>query len=172
MFCYRCWLSIGALLSGLAVAAGAFAAHGLHGHFHRQYAGMTYEKKVTIDGEEKIVATVPLAQKFLADFKTGAEYQMYHGLALLAVGLLVLRQPSKLLTMAGACFIAGCCGFSGGLYVYTLTNTKWVGMLIVPLGGTLFLVGWGLLAAAVCSKKWGDETSFVQLSTGPTAPRR
>jgi uncharacterized membrane protein YgdD (TMEM256/DUF423 family) len=164
MFCYRCWLSIGALLSGLAVAAGAFAAHGLDGHFHRKYAGMTHEKRITGNGREKLVSIVPLAQKYLADFKTGAEYQMYHGLALLAVGLLTLRKPSKLLTCAGVCFIAGCFGFSGGLYLYTVTNTKWVGMLIVPLGGTLFLAGWGLLAAAVCSKGWGDDPPVVQIS--------
>lgn len=154
--CDRCWLTIGALLAGLAVAAGAFAAHGLDRRFYDKYAGMTYEKKATVVGLETVVSTVPLAQKFLADFKTGAEYQMYHGLALLAVGLLAAQRPSKRLNFAGCCFLGGCFGFSGGLYVYTLTNTKWVGMIIVPLGGTLFLIGWAAFIAALGAKRLND----------------
>lgn len=146
----NCWLTTGALLAGLAVAAGAFAAHGLDRRFYDVYAGQTYEKKVTVAGRETVVSQVPLAQKYLADFKTGAEYQMYHGLALLAVGLLAQVRPSRALTIAGWCFLAGCVGFSGGLYAYTLTGTKWIGMIIVPVGGTLFLAGWAAMAIAVC----------------------
>lgn len=146
------WLFLGAVLSGLAVAAGAFGAHGLDRRFHQKYAGNQYHKKVVIDGTETVVATVPLAEKYLADFKTGAEYQMYHGLALLAVGLLAASRPSRGLTIAGCCFLAGCCGFSGGLYIYTLANVKWVGMIVVPLGGTLFLIGWCALAVSALSR--------------------
>jgi uncharacterized membrane protein YgdD (TMEM256/DUF423 family) len=146
----NCWLTTGALLAGLAVAAGAFGAHGLDRQFYVQYAGQTYEKKVTVDGHEQVVAQVPLAQKYLADFKTGAEYQMYHGLALLAVGLLAQTRPSRRLTIAGFCFLAGTLGFSGGLYAYTLTGQKWFGQFVVPVGGVLFLAGWAALALAVC----------------------
>jgi uncharacterized membrane protein YgdD (TMEM256/DUF423 family) len=147
----NCWLTTGAVLAGLAVAAGAFGAHGLDRMFHRQYAGQVYEKKVTIDGRESVVSQVPLAQKYLADFKTGAEYQMYHGLALLAVGLMAQTRPSRRLTCAGVCFVAGVAGFSGGLYAYTLTGQKWIGQFIVPTGGVLFLAGWIALALAVCA---------------------
>lgn len=143
------WLILGAIVSGLAVAAGALGAHGLDGHFRQKYAGMQYEKKVAIDGRETVVSTVPLAQKYLADFKTGAEYQMYHGLALLVVGLLAAARPSRALTVAGCCFLAGCFGFSGGLYIYTIGNVKWAGMIVVPLGGMLFIAGWCALAIAV-----------------------
>jgi uncharacterized membrane protein YgdD (TMEM256/DUF423 family) len=145
----KCWLTIGAVLAGLAVGAGAFAAHGLDRHFHEAYAGQTFDKKVTIAGAETTVSQVPLAQKYLADFKTGAEYQMYHGLALLVVGLLSQARRSKSLDVAGLSFVGGCLGFSGGLYAYTLTGAKWIGMSVVPLGGVLFFVGWTALAYSV-----------------------
>jgi uncharacterized membrane protein YgdD (TMEM256/DUF423 family) len=147
----NCWLTTGAVLAGLAVAAGAFAAHGLDRHFSTVYAGQVFEKKITLDGRETVVSQVPLAQKRLADFKTGAEYQMYHGLALLAVGLLSQTRPSRLLTIAGFCFVFGCLGFSGGLYAYAVTGMKGFGMFIVPAGGVLFLAGWTALAIAVGS---------------------
>ncbi|MSR59536.1 MAG: DUF423 domain-containing protein [Planctomycetaceae bacterium] len=172
MFCYRCWLSIGGLFAGLSVAAGAFGAHGLDGYFHQKYAAAPpFEKKVVIGGTQTVVATMPLAQKYLADFKTGAEYQMYHGLALLAVGLLALRRPSKWLTVAGCCFVAGTLGFSGGLYAYTLTGMKWLGMTVVPLGGLLFLAGWFALVAAVSSRAGGDERQLVSLDENSAAAR-
>ena len=145
----KCWLTTGAVLAGLAVAAGAFAAHGLDRHFHVTYAGQTFDKKVTLAGIETTISQVPLAQKYLADFKTAAEYQMYHGLALLVVGLLSQVRRSKSLDVAGYCFVAGCLGFSGGLYAYTLLNAKWIGMFVVPLGGVLFLAGWMALAYSV-----------------------
>jgi uncharacterized membrane protein YgdD (TMEM256/DUF423 family) len=146
----NCWLTWGAVLAGLAVGAGAFAAHGLDQPLYVMYAGQTYPKKIKFDGVEKVVSEVPLAQKHLADFKTGAEYQMYHSLALLAVGLLVQVRPSRLLTIAGFCFVLGCLGFSGGLYAYALTDEKLIGQFIVPGGGLLFLAGWILFAAAAC----------------------
>lgn len=134
------WLTIGAVLAGLAVAAGAFAAHGLDGYFSTKYAG-----------QEREVAGIkmPAAQKYLADFKTGAEYQMYHGLALIAVGLLAATRPSRWLTIAGSAFSGGIVFFSGFLYVLTLTGQRWLGA-IVPIGGVLFLVGWLALAIAAC----------------------
>ena len=165
--CDRCWLTFGALLAGLAVAAGAFGAHGLDAHFHQKYAGMQYEKKVTIDGTPTVVSTVPLAQKYLADFKTGAEYQMYHGLALLAVGILAGTRRSKALTVAACCFLIGCLGFSGGLYAYTVTNTRWIGMTIVPIGGTFFLIGWTSLVIAISTSR--PTPTLVELN--PSMPQ-
>lgn len=137
------WMCLGAILAGTAVMTGAFAAHGLDAQFVEQYAGKT--KMVT--GRE-----IPLAEKFLRDFKTGAEYQMYHGLALLAVGLWSERRPSRAASMAGWCFVLGITLFSGSLYILTLTGvTKW-GM-VTPIGGVLFLFGWACLAVAVMAKK-------------------
>lgn len=133
------WLVVGAILGGLSVGLGAFAAHGLDGVFVKKYAGQTR----SVGGE-----TVPLARKFLNDFKTGAEYQMTHSLALLAVGLLEQRRASKRLRLAGFAFTLGILLFSGSLYVLTLTGATWLGM-VTPFGGVGFLVGWGALALAV-----------------------
>jgi uncharacterized membrane protein YgdD (TMEM256/DUF423 family) len=130
------WLLIGAISGGLAVALGAFAAHGLDKTFVEKYSGQTR----VVAGE-----TVPLPKKFLNDFKTGAEYQMTHSLALLAVGLLASRRSSRRLTVAGFAFTLGILLFSGSLYILTLTGvTKW-GM-VTPFGGVAFLVGWLALA--------------------------
>ena len=139
----RCWLLLGAILGGLSVGLGAFAAHGLDGVFVKNYAGQTR----VVAGE-----TVPLAKKFLNDFKTGAEYQMTHSLALLAVGLLCERRASRSLSIAGWSFTLGIVLFSGSLYILTLTGvTKW-GM-VTPLGGVAFLVGWTALAVAAVRQK-------------------
>lgn len=116
----RLGVLLGAVLAGVAVAAGAFGAHGLRGR---------------------------LAPDMLAIFETGVRYQMYHALALLVVGLLASRAPTPTLTLAGWCFVAGVVIFSGSLYVLALTGTRWLGA-ITPLGGLAFLAGWALLAMA------------------------
>ncbi len=140
---HRGWTVTAAILAGLAVAFGAFAAHGLDKVFTGKYAGQTRE----VAGE-----TVPLARKFLNDFKTGAEYQMYHALALLGVAAFAGQRCSRTAMFAGWCFVLGCVLFSGSLYVLTLTGvTKW-GM-VTPIGGVFFLLGWTLLAVAAVIAK-------------------
>jgi len=111
---------LGALLGGLAVAAGAFAAHGLRGR---------------------------LAPDLLAVFETAARYQMYHALALLAVAIQAERRPGRLAVLAGWLFVAGTVLFSGSLYALALSGVAVLGA-ITPLGGLAFLAGWGCLAAA------------------------
>jgi len=137
------WVGLGAILAGLAVAAGAFAAHGLEDIFIKNYSQMPPKKVVGVD--------IPAAQKYLNDFKTGAEYQMYHALGIIAVGLLLGQRSSKLLGGAAWSFLFGIILFSGCLYVLALSGQRWLGM-IVPIGGTLFLVGWGLLGFAVLQR--------------------
>jgi uncharacterized membrane protein YgdD (TMEM256/DUF423 family) len=132
------WISVGAIFCGLAVALGAFAAHGLDKVFVQKYADKTRE----VAGQ-----TVPLATKFLNDFKTAAEYQMYHGLALIAVGLMIERRRSRAAIAAGWAFALGILLFSGSLYTLTLTGvTRWGA--VTPMGGLAFLVGWTCLAFA------------------------
>jgi len=129
---------LAALLAGLAVGTGAFAAHGLDKVFTEKYAGQTR----TVAGE-----TIPLSRKFLADFKTGAEYQMYHALGLFAVAALAAQRPSRRAHIAGWCLLLGCVLFSGSLYVLTLTGvTKWGA--VTPMGGLFFLIGWLMLLLA------------------------
>jgi len=117
----RFFFVAGAVLAGLGVAAGAFGAHGLEG-------------RVSPDR--------------LETFHTAVTYQMYHALALLAVGWALAQGGGGLVYGAGYCFLAGILVFSGSLYLLVLTDTSWLGA-ITPLGGAAFLAGWGLLAWGV-----------------------
>ena len=134
------WFRIGAVLGGLAVACGAFGAHGLDQYFADKYRDAPPKKVAAFE--------VPASWKYLQDWKTGAEYQMYHSLALVAVGLAAARATRRrALDLAGWCFAGGIVLFSGSLYVLTLTGDKNWGM-VTPFGGVLFLVGWAALAFA------------------------
>lgn len=148
----RTCLVIGAVLGFLAVAMGAFGAHGLKdagadgkGFLEKKYGEM----------EPKNVAgqLLPAGYKYLKDFETGVEYHMMHAVAMLFVGMLMLHQPSKLLSAAAWCFLGGVVFFSGALYVLVIGGPKWMGVpwgAIAPIGGTLQLVGWILLAMGGC----------------------
>lgn len=114
------WFVIGAVLAFLAVAFGAFAAHSLKAH---------------------------LSADNLDVFETGARYQMYHALALLAVGFAAYRWGGGLTDAAGWLFLAGVILFSGSLYVLSMTGIKILGA-ITPFGGLCFLAGWVCLAIA------------------------
>ena len=139
--CRECWITIASVSGGLAVILGALEAHGLDDHFARLYN----------DAPPKVVVGVeiPAAQKYLGDFKTAAEYQMYHSLALLAVGLLLRQKSCPSLSVAAISFTLGILLFSGSLYVLALTGERWLGM-ITPFGGVAFIVGWVALAAGCC----------------------
>lgn len=113
------WL-LGCLFGFAAVAAGAFGAHALRAR---------------------------LAPELLTVFETGARYQMYHALALLAVAWLASQWPGGAATAAGWLFTAGIVVFSGSLYLLALTGVRWLGA-ITPLGGVAFLAGWVALALA------------------------
>lgn len=124
------FLILGTLLAGLAVALGAFGAHGL---------------KKLVDAD-----TVSI-------YQTGVQYQMYHALALLAVGILAQRMESSLLNYAGFFFVGGIVCFSGSLYLlssFRAMNKAVPAFVypITPLGGLLFIVGWVLLLFALLKK--------------------
>ena len=117
----RALLLAGATLAFIAVLAGAFGAHALQDR---------------------------LEPRLLAAFMTGAQYQMYHALALLVLGALQASPAAdQHFARAGGCFLAGVLLFSGSLYALALTGIRALGM-ITPIGGTLFLVGWCLAIAA------------------------
>ena len=117
----RLFLLIGAAYGLLGVAFGAFGAHALRSR---------------------------LTPELLAVYHTGVEYQFYHAFALLAVGLLMLLRPAPALPLAGGCFALGVLLFSGSLYLLALSGLRWLGA-VTPLGGLLFLAGWGALIRAV-----------------------
>ena len=125
---YKLWLLAGAILGGLAVAAGAFGAHGLDSHF--KTGGITADEQYLLDVWE-----------------TAARYQMYHALALLGLAWLTARHCSRCTDLAGIAMIAGTLIFSGCLYALVLTGQRMFGA-IVPIGGVLLIVGWALFAIA------------------------
>lgn len=132
--CGHRWVAIGALLAGLAVVSGAFAAHGLDDFFAKKYAGEVR----TVVGSE-----IPAATKYLNDFKTAAEYQMYHALGLIGVGLMLAGRESRRCGLQATAwqFLIGILLFSGSLYLLTLTGQRWLGA-IAPIGGTALITAW------------------------------
>jgi uncharacterized membrane protein YgdD (TMEM256/DUF423 family) len=126
----RGWLLAGALLGALAVALGAFAAHGLEG-------------------------ALPAGR--LAWIETGARYQALHAVALLAVALLQGRAAAtRGIAIAGTAFVTGGVLFPGGLYLAAIAGWTWL-IPVVPVGGAAFLVGWLALAwAALAGAPDGD----------------
>jgi uncharacterized membrane protein YgdD (TMEM256/DUF423 family) len=76
--------------------------------------------------------------------KTGADYQFIHALAVFACFLL-WRQGAERARIAAWMFLTGCLLFSGSLYLMALTGQTWAGP-ITPIGGMLFMLGWGVLA--------------------------
>ena len=110
----RVFFGLGAVSAMLSVGAGAFGAHAL---------------RARISPEQ------------LAIFETGARYQIYHALALLAVAWAVSRWPGSLPVFAGWLFVLGSILFSGSLYLLALTGVRWWGA-VTPIGGLAFLAGW------------------------------
>ena len=113
----RFWLSAAAANGLIAVAMGAFAAHGLKDRLSADALGWV---------------------------KTAAEYQMTHGLALLAIALVGPGRIAGAMRGAATGFLIGICLFSGSLYLLALTG--WRGFAwVTPFGGTALLIAWGLL---------------------------
>ena len=118
-------LFLAALSAMTGVGLGAFGAHGLK--------------------------TV-LSPELLAVYQTGVTYQMWHSLGLMGIGLIRLQFPdSRLLNWATGLMFIGIVLFSGSLYVLTLLDLKWLGM-ITPFGGVSFIIAW-LLIAIFAAKK-------------------
>jgi uncharacterized membrane protein YgdD (TMEM256/DUF423 family) len=121
-------VATGAVLGGLAVAIGAFGAHGLQGR---------------------------VAPEQLAVFEIGVRYHFYHALALVLVGIFAGRAAaggavvaaSGGLVLTAWLFVAGIVLFSGSLYVLVLSGQRWLGA-VTPLGGVSFIAGWIAFARA------------------------
>ena len=118
----KTWLIIGALSMALAVALGAFGAHGL-------------KNRLTPD--------------LLAIWHTGVDYHFYHalGLVMLALAMGFFPDVSGLRWAAGL-MLAGMLVFSGSLYILALTGLRWLGA-ITPLGGLALIAAWLVMAWSV-----------------------
>jgi uncharacterized membrane protein YgdD (TMEM256/DUF423 family) len=112
------WIKITAISGALAVALGAFAAHGLKNH---------------------------LSPQLMQTYQTAVQYHFIHTLALLAIINLPLSKRS--LAWVARSFLLGILLFSGSLYALALTGISAIGLL-TPLGGSAFICGWLLLFTA------------------------
>jgi uncharacterized membrane protein YgdD (TMEM256/DUF423 family) len=112
---------ISAAMGFLAVALGAFGAHGLHPLLEQNH-------KVEV-------------------WATAASYHLVHAVVLLVLALRAegsLGQGKGKSLLAWWCFLAGVVIFSGSLYLLATTNILWLGA-ITPIGGVSLLVGWAVL---------------------------
>jgi uncharacterized membrane protein YgdD (TMEM256/DUF423 family) len=120
------WLSTASVAATIAVALGAFGAHGLRSR---------------------------LTPDLLAIFETGVRYHMYHALALVGVSVAVAQWRESIWpAAAGWLFVAGIVVFSGSLYLLALSGQRWLGA-ITPLGGVAFLLGWMTLAIGALQRR-------------------
>lgn len=112
------WLFIAAVNGALAVAAGAVATHASN-----------------------------LGANAETDVRLGATYQLSHALAMGLATFAGRGKAAFCANISAALFLAGILLFSGGLYLLALTGTHGFAVM-VPFGGTAFIVGWIALAVA------------------------
>lgn len=114
------WLTLSGISGFLAVALGAFGAHGLQSRLEG-----------AADGAKR-----------LGWWQTAAHYHLMHALALAVVAFAIARAPQA--RYAGVAFTLGTLLFSGSLYAMTLGAPRWLGA-VTPLGGLAFLAGWAIV---------------------------
>lgn len=124
MISWKVWVALGSFVSGLSVILGAFGAHALRGH---------------------------LEVRQLEVFETAVRYQMFHGLALIFVGLLYEKTTSSTLPISGWLLLVGTFVFSGSLYGLIFTEQKIFGPM-TPMGGLLLILGWFSIVWAMLSR--------------------
>ena len=116
-------LTTGAVICGLTVVIGAFGAHAL---------------KEVLESNDRV-----------SPFETGVLYQMFHGLALIALGLIAQSNSSKYIHRSYWCFLLGVILFSGSLYGLAIwPNLVFFGP-ITPIGGLFFILGWIYLVIGI-----------------------
>jgi uncharacterized membrane protein YgdD (TMEM256/DUF423 family) len=122
------FIILGSLLAALAVGLGALGAHAL---------------KSQLSAEQ------------LATYHTAVQYQMYHAIGLILVGLLGLYHRSRWFDAAGWSMLIGIILFSGLLYAWVATGQRFF-VHLVPVGGVAFIIGWVLMAVGAVGM-WGQK---------------
>ncbi|SMG34811.1 Uncharacterized membrane protein YgdD, TMEM256/DUF423 family [Marivirga sericea] len=113
---------IGSISGAISVILGAFGAHAL-------------KDSLTASGR-------------LDTYETAVKYQMYHSLALILLGILMIHFQHKYLSYASYSFIIGTIIFSGSLYLLCATGISKLGA-ITPIGGLFLIAAWVLLAIGI-----------------------
>ena len=116
MYMMKLFIILGALCTMMSVGTGAFGAHGLEGK---------------------------LSDKYMSVWEKAVNYQMYHGLGLIIIGV-ISGTTSINVNWAGWLLFLGVVFFSGSLYILALTQIRIFGA-ITPIGGLLFIAGWLML---------------------------
>jgi len=117
----RLALTLAALFLFAAVVAGAFGAH---------------------------AAKTMMAPDMIAVYQTAVQYHFWHGLGLLAVGVLIAWKPEAgMLGVAAWLLVAGMLLFSGSLYLIALTGVRGISA-VTPIGGVALLAAWLAVAWA------------------------
>lgn len=116
MYMMKLFIILGALCTMMSVGTGAFGAHGLEGK---------------------------LSDKYISVWEKAVNYQMYHGLGLIIIGV-ISGTTSINVNWAGWLLFLGVVFFSGSLYILALTQIRILGA-ITPIGGVLFIAGWLML---------------------------
>jgi uncharacterized membrane protein YgdD (TMEM256/DUF423 family) len=112
------FLLSGSVLGLLGVAVGAFGAHAL---------------KVMLQAAGRAET-----------FETAVRYMFYHAIALVLVGILSNEFPGNTINWSGNAFLLGTLIFSGSLFLICFSGINLFGA-VAPIGGTLLVIGWGLL---------------------------
>lgn len=121
LFWSRTFLILAGVFGAIAVAAGAYASHGL-----------------SAIAEPRLVEM----------FDKAARYQLVHAAVLLALAILCTFKFFRVWSViAGLLFVVGMVLFSGSLYVRVLTDNPAWGM-VTPFGGLAFILGWIALVVA------------------------
>lgn len=113
----------GAMFMAIAVALGAMASHGLKS----------------------------LSESSLHLFQLGVQYQIYHAIGLIAIGIMLAQLPNKPLYIAGWLMFFGIIFFSGGLYFFAITGNSAI-KFIIPIGGLCLIGSWLSIVWSIFSK--------------------
>ncbi len=117
----RRFIALGAVTAFLSVALGAFGAHAVKNS---------------------------ISPELLRVYQTAVEYQFFHALGLILLGLIYQQLPQRLVSLSGWLMLAGIVVFSGSLYILSLSGVRWLGA-ITPIGGMAFLLAWLILVYAL-----------------------
>jgi uncharacterized membrane protein YgdD (TMEM256/DUF423 family) len=121
----RTLILAGALLAATGVSLGAFGTHGLQ---------------------------AVLDERRLSWWQTGVEYQIWHGLALVALAPAGLSR----IRLVAALLVGGALLFSGSLCLMALTDWRWLGP-VTPIGGSAMIAGWLVLAWSAITDRRSDD---------------
>lgn len=118
----KLFLAIASFMMALAVAIGAFGAHGL---------------KAMVE------------PSMLATYNTGVEYHFYNTLGLFAISFIIYLKPNcKKLIVSAWLVLIGTLIFSFSLYFLVVLNMPFLGA-ITPIGGTLLIIAWLLTSYSI-----------------------